>query len=98
MIHSESKPTEAAPGDRESTWRKTETNVAGNSYKSQTDQLLDALQEGRRITALIALRQFGCGRLAARIWDLRKAGHDVQTKTIRQRSRSHAVYWLPKEK
>lgn len=48
---------------------------------TQTDQILAALQRGP-ITALDALRDFGCFRLAARINDLRRAGHQITTHTI----------------
>lgn len=45
---------------------------------SQSDMILAHLQSGCSITPMDALREFGCFRLAARIKDLRDAGHDVQ--------------------
>jgi len=37
------------------------------------------LEKGRSITPIQALDMFGCFRLGARIWDLRKAGYDIET-------------------
>ena len=47
---------------------------------TQAEQILAALKRGKRITALYALREFGCFRLAARINDLRKSGHIIDSK------------------
>ena len=44
---------------------------------TQTDMILAHLQAGESITPMEALRAFGCFRLAARIKDIRDAGHDV---------------------
>lgn len=38
---------------------------------TQTDAILAALREGRSLTPLVALSEFGCNRLAARVYDLR---------------------------
>lgn len=48
---------------------------------SQTEKILAALQS-RPVTALDALRDFGCFRLAARINNLRALGHDIRTEMI----------------
>lgn len=48
---------------------------------NQTSRILRRLQSGRTITPLEALRDFGCFRLGARIWDLRQLGYDI-TKTL----------------
>jgi hypothetical protein len=44
---------------------------------TQTETILAHLQAGESITPIDALRDYGCFRLAARIKDLRDAGHDV---------------------
>jgi len=49
---------------------------------THTDQILDALHRGESITPLEALQRFGCLRLGARIWDLRRAGHPVISETV----------------
>jgi hypothetical protein len=47
--------------------------------QSQTEWILERLQEGRTVTAIDALNGCGCFRLAARIKDLRDAGHHIVT-------------------
>lgn len=47
---------------------------------SQNTQVLKHLQSGRHITALEALGLYGVYRLAARILDLRKAGHAIESE------------------
>ena len=47
------------------------------SKPTQSERILKWMQEGKSITALEALREFGCFRLAARINDLKNAGHDI---------------------
>lgn len=50
--------------------------------ESQSDQILAHLQRGRALTQLDALNLFGCFRLGARIWDLRRRGHRIESRTI----------------
>lgn len=50
--------------------------------ESQSDQILAHLQRGRTLTQLDALNLFGCFRLGARIWDLRRRGHRIESRTI----------------
>ena len=45
---------------------------------TQTARILDFIGK-RPIDPLIALQRFGCMRLAARINDLRRAGHEIIT-------------------
>jgi len=64
---------------------------------SQEDMTLEALQKGE-LTALDALKQFGCLRLAARIHRLRELGHDIQSSIKKLGNGKHiAVYTLHKE-
>jgi hypothetical protein len=61
----------------------------------QNARILAHLQAGRTITALEALEWFKCFRLASRVCDLRKAGYDVQKRTIKTNSgKSIAEYYL----
>ena len=53
-----------------------------NDRRNQLSQVLDALLMGDRLTAMSALARFNCARLAARIYDLRKQGHDIVTEHI----------------
>jgi hypothetical protein len=49
---------------------------------SQSRNILDHLQTFGHITPLEALSRYGCFRLAARIEELRKAGHPIYTKMV----------------
>ena len=49
---------------------------------TQTESVLDYLQRYGTITALSALRELGCFRLAARIHDLENKGYIIPRKTI----------------
>lgn len=49
---------------------------------SQCSKILAWLKAGKTLTALDALDEFGCNRLAARIADLRNAGHAIESKRI----------------
>jgi hypothetical protein len=66
---------------------------------TQGDRILEHLQDGGTLTALGALERFGCLRLAARIADLRAAGHSIKTTTVRDRinGKSYALYYVPIE-
>lgn len=55
---------------------------------SQATQILDMLQLGP-VTAMDALDQAGCFRLAARIADLRAEGHEILTETITTTTGKH---------
>ena len=50
--------------------------------KSQNKQIAEHLKSGKKITALDALYQFGCFRLAARIDNLKKEGMAIKSETI----------------
>jgi hypothetical protein len=49
---------------------------------SQNEMILAALTKGDRLTPQDALRRFGCFRLAARVKDLKRAGHVIATEII----------------
>jgi len=46
----------------------------------QVDMILNHLETIGPITQLDALQQYGCGRLGARIWDLKHAGYPIKTR------------------
>jgi hypothetical protein len=67
--------------------------------KTQNEQILSYLEKGKSLTALDALKQFGCFRLAARIADLKQMGkHIVSSRKVVQnqfgKDVSVAVYSL----
>jgi len=50
--------------------------------RTQAFQILDLLYRGYTLTALEAVERFGCLRLAARVEELRRAGHQIETEWI----------------
>ena len=52
---------------------------------SQSKRILEYLKSGGSISPLEALRMFGCGRLGARIYDLKKQGYSFVTTAEVQR-------------
>lgn len=59
----------------------------------QVDMILEHFQNGGTLTQLEALQKFGCGRLGARVWDLRHAGFPIakRFKTVRKATGGTAV-------
>jgi len=49
-----------------------------HNMKSQKQLILEALESGREITPLDALRDYGCFRLGARIHELRGNGYEIK--------------------
>ena len=56
---------------------------------SQKDQILQHLIRHQQITAMDALNEYGCFRLAARVYDLKKEGHEIEEE---RHSEGYAVY------
>jgi len=54
---------------------------------TQAEKILRHLNDHGSITALDALREYGCMRLGARIWDLKREGHDIRTTFETSRNR-----------
>lgn len=61
---------------------------------SQCKQILAYLKEGNGITNKIAIDEFKCYRLAARISDLKKKGYNIGTEMIGKGFGSYAEYRL----
>lgn len=55
-----------------------EQKIAAAEKSSQKLKILEYLKEGGELTALKALKMFGCLRLGARIWDIKKMGYEIQ--------------------
>lgn len=63
--------------------------------QTQNEQILKALQNGRELTPLDALSEFGCFRLAARIADLRDRGFNILTEKVKsENGKQFAKYKL----
>lgn len=66
------------------------------SIQAQQDKILAHLESGKPITPIDALREYGCFRLGARIWDLRRSGHNIITNIITAGGKHFAEYRLVK--
>jgi hypothetical protein len=64
-----------------------------NSNPTQAKVILDHLLTGRPITALDALNQYGCFRLAARIHELRKH-YDIEEQIVTRNGKRYASYYI----
>jgi hypothetical protein len=64
--------------------------------KSQKEQILARLQFGQSITPIQALELYGCFRLGARIYDLRKAGHNIVSTLAHNGKKQYSIYKLIK--
>lgn len=53
------------------------------SEKTQREEIAKYLKSGKSLTALEALNKFGCMRLGARIWELKKEGRQIHKYTTR---------------
>lgn len=49
---------------------------------SARTMIIEDLMSGKKIDPLYALREYGCFRLSARIWELRKIGWDIADEMI----------------
>lgn len=50
---------------------------------SQAARILEFLQSGEALTPLDALTHFGCMRLGARVWELKRDGHPIIEERVR---------------
>jgi len=62
--------------------------------QSQQDRIINFLATGRSLTPLQALSRFGCMRLGARIWQLKRDGHRIQAEMVRRGGKTFAQYRL----
>lgn len=68
-----------------------------NEIESQSYQIREYLLQGNTITAMEALRLFGCFRLSGRIYDLRKEGINISTTIININGKRVAEYSIVNE-
>lgn len=64
---------------------------------SQSQQILAHLFANGAITPLDALRQYGCFRLGARIWDLRHLGVPIRSELVTDGDTRYAKYSLEED-
>ena len=62
--------------------------------RTQAEKILTALEAGHVITPLDALHKYGTLRLGARVFDLRKAGHQIMSRRVRIGDKTVAIYFL----
>jgi hypothetical protein len=62
--------------------------------RTQTDRIICHLATGRPLTPLAALKRFGCFRLGARIYDLKKQGHSIAKRMVKRGGTQVAEYRL----
>ena len=62
--------------------------------ESQSGRILKHMQEGYGITPITALNNYGCFRLAAVIFNLKREGHNIRTTIIRENNKKFARYKL----
>lgn len=63
--------------------------------RSQAQAIAAHLLTNRPITALAALRLYGCFRLAARVYELRQAGWVIHARATVIKGKRVAEYWIP---
>lgn len=62
------------------------------STATQNAMIRAALERGERLTPLDALERYGCFRLGARIWDLRKEGMAIARDMVKRGGTRVAEY------
>jgi hypothetical protein len=67
-----------------------------SSTKSQQQHIKEYLEAGHSITPLEALEMFGCFRLGAQIFDLKKKGMDIEMTMRKDENtgKRYAVYYI----
>ena len=56
--------------------------------RNQKEQILEHIEKYGSITPLEAQKLYGCMRLGARIWDLRKDGYEIVREIVEVETRS----------
>lgn len=64
---------------------------------SQSEQILDYLKNGGKLTPIDALKKFGCFRLGARIYDLKQRGYNIHAEIITTDKGKHVAQYSMKQ-
>jgi hypothetical protein len=71
--------------------------MKGNRIDSQLKAIEKDLKAGKKISPLQALKDYGCLRLSARIWELRNKKHlNIEAKIVDVQAYRFAQYKLVK--
>lgn len=63
--------------------------------ETQSERILRALNNGGRITPLVALNRYGCMRLASRIHDLKRRGYAIEKEMVTAKNGARvAAYYI----
>jgi hypothetical protein len=63
---------------------------------TQSEMILEYLSAGYKLTPLEALSLFGCLRLGARVWDLKKRGYNIVMQLVEmENGKRVAQYSIP---
>jgi hypothetical protein len=68
--------------------------IMSDILSTQISQIEQHLRSGKSITALQALKLYGCLRLGARIYDLKDKGLDIEKVMVKKGVKSFAKYTL----
>jgi hypothetical protein len=60
--------------------------------ENQTTRILRHMKKGYAVTPLDALHRFGCFRLGARIWELRRDGYRINKQIVKRNGKHWARY------
>jgi hypothetical protein len=74
-------------------WAKTLSANLKTTTMSQTTQIANYLNKGRKLTPIDALNKFGCFRLAARIADLRNDGMNIKTTIVKLKNKKQVAQY-----
>lgn len=72
----------------------------GDSAKTQSEKILTHMLRGNRISPIVALEEFGCMRLGARIHEIKAMGFEVQDEFVEAPGPGHTrfkEYWIEAE-
>ena len=74
-----------------------------NKKLTQKDKIIDYIHKYGSITPLDALREFGCMRLATRIFELKEDGYKIKTVIEKSKNKNgepvhYARYYLQEDK
>lgn len=71
--------------------------MGANKKFSQCSLILDHLHVYGSITPMVALQQYQCMRLGARILELKNRGHNIQSSIVKDNGKQYAEYRLIKQ-
>jgi hypothetical protein len=62
---------------------------------TQVETIVKALKRGEKLTPLSALKRYGVGRLASRVYDARKAGEKILAELVEVKPGVRvSQYWI----